>query len=90
MVSTHWTRNFTVSTDDIEYLNGLLLERETPLTTEELTYALIERRISDERAKVEAQFENTVLYNPAVHYEPGQKLVFPALAFSTANVRTSQ
>lgn len=86
MVSTHWTRNFTVSTDDIDYLTGLLLERETPLTTEELTYALIERRISDERAKVESQFENTVLYHPAAHYEPGQKLVFPALAFSTATV----
>lgn len=86
MVSTHWTRNFKVSTDDIDYLIGLLLEREIPLTTEDLAHALIERRISDERKKVEAEFKNTVLYNPAGHFEPGQKLVFPAMSFSTATV----
>ena len=42
MPSHHWARDFVVTDDDVEVLTGLLLERETPLSIDELARALID------------------------------------------------
>src|SRR5690606_9495546 len=82
--SHHWSRNFKVDTSDIEFLNNYLLEREIPLSTEELARALLQARLDRDSAAVEERFRDVNLYNPANTYEIGQKLMFPALDYSTA------
>jgi len=84
--SHHWARNFTVTDDDIEYLTGLLLERETPLSSAELARALIEWRIQNEADEFEERFRNVQVYNPAQAYEVGQQVVFPAYDYALATV----
>ena len=37
--SHHWAHRFEVTDDDLEYLSGLLLERETPLSSADLARA---------------------------------------------------
>lgn len=84
--SHHWARNFTVDQQDIDYLTGLLLERETPLNSEELARALIEQRLQEEATRLRERYKDAHLYNPAQRYEIGQKLIFPQFEFETGTV----
>lgn len=86
MSSQPWVQNFTVTDDDIEYLTGLLLERERPLTTAELARELVEKHVEREAAAARERYQNVSVYNPAHQYEVGQKLVFPMMEYSMAEV----
>lgn len=86
MTANTWIRSFKVRAADVDFLTGLLLEHETPLSTHELARALIEKKLAEEREAVRARYADTAQYNPAHTYEPGQKLIFPALAFASAVV----
>lgn len=86
MPSHHWARNFTVEKQDIEYLTSLLLERETPLDTEELARALIEERLKQEAATLRERYQDARLYNPSQVYQVGQRVIFPELEYETAIV----
>ncbi len=86
MPSHPWVRNFSVTNDDIEYLTGILLEREIPLGSEELARTLIEDRLDKETAELRERFKDALFYNPAHSYEIGQKIIFPALDYETATV----
>ncbi len=86
-----WADDFTISDDDIEHLTGLLLERETPLSIDELAHALIAERLELEAAAERERFKDTRLYNPAQSYEVGQKVFFPTqdyLVGTVSDVRT--
>lgn len=82
----HWARNPVIEADDIEDLTNLLLEKETPLTSRDLAFALIERRLKREEEQLEARYKDTTVYDPAEAFKVGQKLVFPNLNYATANV----
>jgi hypothetical protein len=84
--SHQWVRNFTITGDDLEYLTGLLLERETPLTTTELARALIEERLNEEATAYQERYKDVVPYNPAHSYNIGQKVIFSALDYQVATV----
>lgn len=84
----HWANHFSIEESDIEYLTTLLLEKETPMTTYELTLAMIERRLEQESAEFEERFKDTLVYNPSQTYETGQKLAFPQFGFSTATIQS--
>ena len=60
MPSHHWANTFAVTDEDIEFLAGLLLEGEKPLTTDELTRALVERRLAQESDSLKARFRDGV------------------------------
>ncbi len=87
MPSHHWANSFAVTADDIEFLAGLLLEGEKPLTTDELTRALVERRLAQESDGLKARFRDARVYDPALTYQVGQKLVFPTMDFRLATVK---
>ncbi len=87
MPSHHWARNFTVTDDDIEYLMGLLLERETPLKVDDLAYALIERRLEQEAAALQEKFKDVQIYDPVQSFKVGQRVMFPALDYAFGTVR---
>lgn len=82
----HWAQRFTVSDADLEILTGTLLEREIPLETEELAAALIEHKLLQESAELEARYKNVHIYNPADRYEQQQKVMFSAHDYRVATV----
>lgn len=82
----HWAENFTVSDEDIEYLLGLLLENETPLTAPQLAHALIEHRLQTEADTLKNRYKDVKVYSPAAAFSSGQKLLFPAFDYALATV----
>src|SRR4051794_2015170 len=56
MITHPWTRSFPLSEDDVDSLVNLLLERETPMTTEQLALILMEQRLQAEREALEARY----------------------------------
>jgi hypothetical protein len=74
-----WSK-FEVSSDDLDFLFNLLLEREKPLTLREMLEPLVESRLDrlEREAQAAAEAEHP-LYLPKETYEVGQTLVFPAL-----------
>lgn len=82
----HWARNFTVEKEDLDYLTSLLLEHEKPIKTEALARALVEERLAQETAALQAHYKDARFYNPAQSYEVGQKIIFPAFDYATATI----
>ncbi len=83
---SYWT-SFEVKDDDIDFIINLLLEREVPLTSDEMASALVEQRLVqlEKEAQQSEQMEHTV-YIPAETYKVGQILAFSALEFETGKV----
>ncbi len=86
MPSHSWARDFIVTDDDVEYLTGLLLEREMPLSIDQLARALIDQRLQEQKAALEARYKDIHLYKPAESYRIGQTIMFPLLDHATAEV----
>jgi hypothetical protein len=84
--SHHWARNFSIEPDDIDTLINLLLEKEAPLTIQQLMRVLIENRLDREYAALEERFKDVHVYNPEHHYDVGSRIAFPAFSYSTAMV----
>lgn len=82
----HWSRAFRVDPDEIDYIINLLLEEETPMTSRELALRVVTSRIEKEQAILQEKYKDTAVYNPALAWEIGQKLVFPALEHATGRV----
>lgn len=87
MPASHWARTFTLDKSDVEFVTGLLLDQETPLSTETLARALVEERLGREAEIIRERYKNTLPYNPSATYEPGQRLVFPALDYAAGTVK---
>jgi len=82
----YWLKKFSVESEDIEYIYELFLEKERPLTLDELTLALIERRCRQEEERLKAQLAGGVIYQPKASYEVGQRIFFPVFDFAPATV----
>jgi hypothetical protein len=86
MLSKQWARNFAVRPDDIDSIQGLLLEREQPLSIEEIARFIVQSRLQEEQEAFAEQFRSVTPYRPAEMFEVGQRLVFPKLDFALATV----
>lgn len=86
MLTRQWARSFAVSPEDVEYLQGLLLEHETPLTLEEIARLIIEKRLQDQQAALEEQYKGVTTYRPSEVFSIGQRIVFPKMDYALANV----
>jgi hypothetical protein len=74
-----WTR-FEVDESDLEFIYNLLMERENPLTWNEMALALLEDRLRRlEREASRAPETERASYLPGGSYTIGDVLVFPAL-----------
>lgn len=71
---------------DMDLLTNLLLERETPMTTQELALWWIENALSKERQLLQARYQNTRLYTPAESYQIGDRLTFSKMEYALATV----
>jgi hypothetical protein len=74
----YW-ETFEITEKDIEFLNNHLFELETPMTSRELSRALITERIRIEKQTLQnQQHELGKIYFPKDHYQVGETLLFPA------------
>ncbi|MDD5370003.1 MAG: hypothetical protein PHQ40_13025, partial [Anaerolineaceae bacterium] len=79
--------SFVLQEEDLDYLYNRLLELETPLTSKELTAAVVERRIQREKQSLEQHLPaEGKLYIPKDHYQVGDILTFPALGWKKGKV----
>jgi hypothetical protein len=84
----YWN-TFNLQNEDVEFLYNYLLEKEIPLTSRELTEALVKERIQRELQALERQRSaKGVLYLPKEHYVPDQRLVFPAFGWKQGQVNS--
>lgn len=84
--ATYWTTEFKVTRADVEHLMSRLLEDETPRTNRELALVLIERRLQAEAERLKQQLARGAVFQPKHHYEVGQEVIFPALAYALGKV----
>ena len=82
----YW-ETFEITEKDIEFLNNHLFELETPMTSRELSRALITERIRIEKQTLQnQQHELGKIYFPKDHYQVGDTLLFPAFDWEKAKV----
>ena len=81
-----WRDQFEITSDDLDFLYTLLLDAQSPKTTDLLATDLIQEYIRREDAKIESELSKGAVYLPKDHYESGQTLVFPALDFAVGEV----
>lgn len=86
----YWAKDFSVTTDDLDFVNNLLLERENPLPATDLTMAVMRHRVEQEEAQLARLLSKGTIYKPLDDYPIGETLVFPALSFSTGSVTATR
>lgn len=83
----YW-RGFSPTSDDIEYVRSLIIESGRPVSVQDLSRAVVYRRVHRERERIRELMERGRFYRPSEAYEPGQELIFPALDFATGVVQS--
>ena len=77
-INKNYWEDFSVRQKDIEYIYNLLLEKEIPLSSNELIRSLISYRITLEKDNSQKKLqENNNFYLPKNEFKVGNKLVFP-------------
>jgi hypothetical protein len=80
-----WNR-FQVQDTDLEVVYNLLLEREVPLTTDEMARAIVERRLAAQRTAAIVPDAGSTSYLPGETYTIGTRLTFPSIEGATGEV----
>lgn len=84
--SDYW-ETITLGEEDIEQIYAYLLERETPLSVDDLTLIVIEKRLAQERLAAERKrSEGGQPYLPKNEYKVGDKVVFPTQNWASGEV----
>ena len=83
---TYWDE-FQINDDDLEFLYNYLLEKETPLTPDELVSILVNERIQREKIVLENKKKAAgPVYYPKDTYQVGQSIQFPQNDFGSGTV----
>jgi hypothetical protein len=87
LLPTEYWLSIQITPQDVENLHTFLFERETPLTTRDLSIEFIDTRIKAERASAESkQKAGGKSFLPKEKYQIGDELVFPAFAWNRGKV----
>jgi len=73
----YWVDGFEITQADIDHLYSVLLERETPLSVDEMALIVVRYRIEQEESAGRPSAASGNAYRPGDHYEVGDELVFP-------------
>lgn len=84
-IAEYW-HAFSLTPADVDFLRTLMLDREQPMTTQELAVALVTERCRREEVELRAELAQGTIYQPKNRYKVGDKLVFPALDFRVGEV----
>lgn len=82
----YWNEEFSITSEDLQYLSTLLVGDELPRSTEELSRALILHRGRQEEAVIERALSKGTPYQPKRSFEIGEWVVFPALEYRAGEV----
>lgn len=88
--AAYWQQSFKISADDLDYLAGIILEKDQPQTMDDLAFALIAYRCQREENKIRSELSRGEIYQPNKHYEVGQQLVFPMLDYAVGTVAAAR
>jgi hypothetical protein len=81
-----WRDQFEIAEEDLDFFHDQILDAEKPLTTAQLALRIIEEYQRRETSRMESELSKGHIYQPSEGYEVGQKLVFPALDFTTGEI----
>ena len=82
----YWAR-YALTTEDADFLSNLLLEQGRPQAASALAGAIIRHRVNTELADLKRELERGAFYQPKKRFAVGDRLVFPALHFTSGAVR---
>ena len=82
----YWDTGFSIEDADLDHLYNLLLEEETPLTTEEMAHFVIRRRVEREAEALKRREQGAVPYLPKETYTIGQQVAFTLPRFIIGTV----
>jgi len=82
----YWDEEFTITSDDLEYLGTLLVDDELPRSAEELGRLLVQHHCQREETLIDQTLSQGTPYQPKRSYQKGEKVVFPALGYDMAEV----
>jgi hypothetical protein len=78
---TYWREQFDLTKEDASRLHDFVLDRGEPVSTADLVRAVIDRRCRQEERIIEAELSKGLVYQPQDAYQPGQRIIFPALDY---------
>lgn len=84
--TTKYWQELTIDSSDLTFLDDLFLEKECPLSTDELSLAIIRHRCDAEATLIRKELEQGAIYQPREMYAIGDRLVFPALELALGTV----
>ena len=84
--TTEYWQKLTIDDSDLTFLDDLFLEKENPLSTDELILAIIRHRSDAEESSIRKELEQGEIYQPKKTYVIGDRLVFLALDFTLGTV----
>lgn len=73
----YWVQDFQVTQSDIDHLYSVLLEREIPLSVDEMALILVRFRIHLDQANQTANAYPVDAYRPSNKYSIGDEILFP-------------
>ena len=88
--ASFWRDQFNVSHEDLDFIHGLILDAESPMTTSQLALQLIQEYQRRETARMESELKKGTVYQPGNDYSVGETLIFPAMDFLVGEVLESR
>ena len=88
--ASFWRDQFSVSSEDLDFIHGLILDAVSPMTTGLLALRLIQEYQRRETARMESELKKGAVYQPKNAYTIGQTLIFPAMDFLVGEVLESR
>ena len=82
----HWAYRFSIGAREIDAITNLLLDRETPLSSDQLAKEIIKQREAELQRQLARQYEGTKVYQPRGSFAVGDRLTFAAMNYSTATI----
>src|SRR5690606_37377984 len=73
----YWVEDFQLDQQDIEHLFNVLLERETPLSADEMALVLVRYRVQQEEERLANATAPGHIYKPERDYEVGDAITLP-------------
>lgn len=86
-INEDYWETFELNDEDIEFLYNHLLDKEIPLSTNELVSILVEDRLEREQKKAESKRSGGAKnYLPESSYELGEEIIFSSMDWETGKV----
>jgi hypothetical protein len=83
--ASYW-QAFSLTPPDIDFLHGLLLDAEKPLTTRQLAEALVAERCRREDSAARAELSRGTIYQPKKQFALNEKVIFPLFDYRLGEV----